>query len=64
MIPACAQPQKAVGSDDFTVVMVGDILLHDGIEKCALREDGSYDYTEIFRHTKQEIEAADLARTA
>ena len=46
---------------DFTVVMVGDILLHDGIEKCALREDGSYDYTEVFRHTKDEIEAADLA---
>ena len=49
------------GSDDFTVVMVGDILLHDGIEKCALREDGSYDFAEIFRHTKDEIEAADLA---
>lgn len=45
----------------FTVVMVGDILLHDGIEKCARQEDGKYDYSEIFRHTKDEIEAADLA---
>ncbi len=48
-------------SDDFTVIMVGDILLHDGIERCALREDGSYDFTEVFRHTKGEIEEADLA---
>ncbi len=47
--------------NDFTVIMVGDILLHDGIEKCALREDGSYDYSEIFRHTKDVIEDADLA---
>ena len=56
VITACAREPG-----DFTVVMVGDILLHDGIEKCALREDGSYDYTEVFRHTKDEIEAADLA---
>ena len=47
--------------DEFTIVMVGDILLHDGIERCAVQEDGSYDFSEIFRHTKDEIEAADLA---
>ncbi len=47
--------------DEFTIVMVGDILLHDGIEKCARQEDGSYDFTELFKHTKDEIEAADLA---
>ena len=51
----------AMTQNDFTIVMVGDILLHDGIERCALREDGGYDFTEIFRHTKDEIEAADLA---
>ena len=48
-------------ADDLTVIMVGDILLHDGIEKCAEQEDGSYDFSEIFRHTKQAIEEADLA---
>jgi len=47
--------------DDFTIIMVGDILLHDGIEKCAMRKDGSYDFTELFRHTKDTIEEADLA---
>ncbi len=45
----------------FTVIMVGDILLHDGIEKCSKQEDGSYDFSEIFRHTLSEIEKADLA---
>ena len=47
--------------DDFTIIMVGDILLHDGIEQCAKQEDGSYDFSEIFRHTGSDIEAADLA---
>ncbi|MCR5673409.1 MAG: CapA family protein [Lachnospiraceae bacterium] len=47
--------------DEFEIIMVGDILLHDGIEKCARREDGSYDFTEIFRHTKDTISSADLA---
>ena len=46
---------------DLRIVMVGDILLHDGIEKCAKQEDGSYDFSEVFRHTKDVIESADLA---
>ena len=63
-IPACPVHAAAApdGSpDDFTVIMVGDILLHDGIEKCARQEDGSYDFTAIFAHTKDAIEDADLA---
>lgn len=48
-------------ADDFNIIMVGDILLHDGIEKCAKQEDGSYDFRAIFAHTKDAIEAADLA---
>ncbi|MCR5686888.1 MAG: CapA family protein [Lachnospiraceae bacterium] len=47
--------------DEFTIIMVGDILLHDGIEKCARMEDGTYDFSEIFRHTQPDIEEADLA---
>lgn len=57
---AIAFDQNGTG-EGFTIVMVGDILLHDGIERCALQEDGRYDFSEIFRHTKDEIEAADLA---
>ena len=59
-IRVCAAEEEPE-DHDFTVIMVGDILLHDGIEKCAKREDGSYDFTEVFRHTKDVIESADLA---
>ncbi len=52
---------KNAEENDFHIVMVGDILLHDGIEKCARQEDGSYDFSEIFRHTKDVIESANLA---
>lgn len=58
---AAVKSEPDPAEDDFTIVMVGDILLHDGIEKCARQEDGSYDFSEIFRHTKDVIEAADLA---
>lgn len=49
------------GADDLSIIMVGDILLHDGIEKCAKQEDGKYDFSELFKHTGDVIEAADLA---
>ena len=61
-VHAAATSDSSGGTpDDFTVIMVGDILLHDGIEKCAKQEDGSYDFTAIFAHTKDAIEDADLA---
>lgn len=60
-IAYAAEPDAKSADDDFTVIMVGDILLHDGIEKCARQKDGSYDFSEVFRHTKQAIESADLA---
>jgi len=46
---------------EINIVMVGDILLHDGIEQSARREDGSYDFTRLFENTKDVIGGADLA---
>ena len=49
------------GPDEVRVVMVGDVLLHDPVNAAALRDDGSYNYDAVFSHTKDEIEAADIA---
>lgn len=46
---------------EITLVMVGDILLHTPVAQSGLREDGSYDFTAVFAHTKDLIAAADLA---
>ena len=46
---------------EIKVIMVGDVLLHDRVEKCALQEDGSYDYSQIFAFLEKDIKAANLA---
>ncbi len=45
----------------FNIIMVGDVLLHDRLEDNCRQDDGSYDYSTLFEHTKNEIAAADLA---
>ncbi len=47
--------------DTIEIVMVGDMLLHTRVEESAMREDGSYDYSSVFMHTKSLIEPADLS---
>lgn len=44
-----------------TLIMVGDILLHDRIHEYSVQEDGSYNYDAIFANLAEEIAAADLA---
>ena len=44
-----------------SIVMVGDILLHDKVEDSARLEDGSYDYEVLFANTRDKIGRADLA---
>ena len=44
-----------------SVVMVGDMLLHDGVEKSCQDENGEYDYASLFENTKDVISAADIA---
>ena len=53
-----AEPQT---SSDVTLIMVGDILLHDQIEEVAQDSEGNYNYDFIFEHMKPDIEAADIA---
>jgi poly-gamma-glutamate synthesis protein (capsule biosynthesis protein) len=60
---AAEEPENATvdASEQVTLLMVGDILLHVPVEKSAKREDGSYSYDAIFAETKELIQAADLA---
>lgn len=61
-----SQPQETPSpepepSPEITLVMVGDILLHTPVAESGLTEGGSYDFSAVFAHTKEEIAAADLA---
>ncbi len=64
------QPESGVGSmeetepeaaTEITLVMVGDVLLHTRVAESGRKEDGGYDFSAVFAHVKEEIEAADLA---
>ena len=48
-------------SDEYKIVMVGDVLLHTPVEESCRQADGSYDYDSLFANTKDEISSADLA---
>lgn len=62
-----AEPERkgegtALGEEpEITLIMTGDILLHTPVAESGLQEDGSYDFTAVFAHTKDRIEEADLA---
>lgn len=56
-----AKVQAAAPTQDVTIVMVGDILLHMPIERAAMNEDETYDFDFIFQNMKEEIAAADIA---
>ena len=53
--------QSPAPAPEYTIIMVGDVLLHTPVEESCLQEDGGYDYASLFARTKDEIQAADLA---
>lgn len=46
---------------EITLVMIGDILLHTPVAESGLQENGSYDFSAVFAHTRDQISEADLA---
>lgn len=55
------ETEKKEESGEVTLLMTGDILLHDRVEESALQADGSYDFAPIFSQTEQIIKSVDLA---
>lgn len=46
---------------EISLVMVGDVLLHTPVSDSGLMEDGSYNYSHLFKNVKNDIESADIA---
>ena len=57
---ACVSSKK-VSLDEVTVVMVGDVLMHDKLIVSGRRDDGTYNYDHLFSNVKEDIESADIA---
>ncbi|MCR5775065.1 MAG: CapA family protein, partial [Lachnospiraceae bacterium] len=52
---------KKDDEDSVTLVMIGDVLMHDKVIRSGLRANGSYNYDHLFENVRGKIEAADLA---
>ena len=46
---------------DVSIIMVGDLLMHDNISASGYLADGSVNYDHIFAHVKDDVQAADVA---
>jgi len=56
------EPPVDSSNDGFvSILMAGDVLLHDKVAASGKMSDGSYNYDHMFANVKQEIEEADLA---
>lgn len=67
--PVMAQTMEEESSEEepseedteITLVMVGDILLHDPVAESGRREDGTYNFDAVFENVKDRVSEADLA---
>lgn len=54
------EPQPAFEEYDITLLALGDNLIHMGIIKTGLTDDGTYDYTFLFQNIRDYLNAADI----
>lgn len=55
------EPSEQEEPDSVSLIMVGDVLLHEKVSDSGRMPDGTYQYDHLFAQVKDEIEAADLA---
>ena len=46
---------------DVSIIMVGDLLMHDNVSASGYMPDGTVNYDHIFAHVKDDVQAADVA---
>ena len=60
---AAAAEETVTKANDGNIhlIMAGDIVLHDDLERLSARSDGTYDYTDLFKNVTDKVQSADLA---
>ncbi len=59
--PAENEEPEVYQEPEVTLIMVGDILLHDNVQESGKLSDGTYNYDHMFQHVKGDVQAADIA---
>lgn len=60
-VPESELPAPEAKPDTISIVMVGDILLHDEVTNSGIADDGTRNYDHIFANVADTVKAADLA---
>lgn len=55
------QQEEVFQEPEVTMIMVGDILLHENVQESGKLPDGTYNYDHMFAHVKEDVQAADIA---
>lgn len=58
--PEESQSPAEPETTSVSLVMVGDILLHTPVAKSGLKEDGSYEFSQLFTHVEELLQTADF----
>lgn len=53
--------EEKVEDKEASIIMVGDMLLHQVVSESGQKDDGTYNYDPFFEHVKDDVAAADLA---
>lgn len=61
LVPVFASAQQNDSTSTLSLLFMGDIMGHDTQINSAKQADGTYDYTEVFAHLKDEISEVDVA---
>ncbi|MCD7778339.1 MAG: CapA family protein [Clostridiales bacterium] len=56
-----ATTEPTTAAAEISLVMIGDVLAHEGVYNSGLQDDGSYNYDHIFAHIKDDVQASDMA---
>lgn len=46
---------------EVDIVMIGDMLMHMGVQNSGKLDDGTYNYDHLFTHIKDDVQSADIA---
>ena len=55
--PTTAAPKKT----EIDLMMIGDMLVHEGVYKSGMQSDGTYNFDHLFKNILPEVKAADIS---
>ena len=55
-----AEESVPVQVNNAELMMIGDILMHEGVIDTGYQEDGSYNFDHLFAHVAEEVQQADI----